>query len=221
MRQYKKLSLIGAVEQSSPRPIVKISEKQMEMLKGYSQALLAIIAIAGVISIAAVMPGALAAFKLFCKLRRTKINDYSERNLKITKTFCYLKRRGLIDIIRKNKCFKVRLTKKGLTEYRKLEFRALSIPRDDRWDNKFWQVAADIPTKHRRGADAFRKKIKILGLFALQRTLWFYPYDPRREIELISRFYDILPFVTVMKIEMFDPADYRVIKKYFRDNSII
>ena len=77
-------------------------------------------------------------------------------------------------------------------------------------------MAADIPTKgYRQGADALRAKLKQMGFCPLQRTLWFYPYDPRKQLEVIVNHYGIGEFVTVMEISRMDIQDEKVLKKYF------
>jgi hypothetical protein len=77
-------------------------------------------------------------------------------------------------------------------------------------------VAADIPTKdHRQGADLLRRKLKQMGFYPLQRSLWFYPFDPRPEIEFICREFGVANFVTVMEINRLDVQDEKLLKKHF------
>lgn len=221
MRFYKKASLAGSIKQVSSKPVIELSEIQIEKLNNYGEMLLAVIAISGVLTVAAVIPGAFAAFKIFQKIHLRKKFNYQEKTLKITKTFYYLKRKGYIKTYFEQNGLKIIITEKGKNRINKLKYESLSIPKPHHWDRKFWQVAADIPTKHRNAADAFRWKIKNLGLLSLQRTLWFYPFDPRKEIELISNYHNISPFVTVMRIDRLDPADERTIKEYFVKKEII
>lgn len=221
MKRYSKVSLTNKIKSCSQKPFLEISESQIEKLKNFNQVLLVVLAIMGAIMLSASMPGILEAIKMFYRMRNLKIPKYREKNKEITNAFYYLKKQRYINILREKGYFKVYITKKGRERIKKLEFRSISIPKSNHWDGKFWQVAADIPTKYRKSADAFRSKIKTLGFFPFQRTLWFYPFDPRREIEIISNLYNISSFVAVMKIEILDPADKRVIKKYFQHKNLI
>ena len=64
-------------------------------------------------------------------------------------------------------------------------------------------------------------KLKDMGFYPLQRTLWFYPFDPRKELESVLRRYDIGRFVTVMEVNRLDKSDEKIMKKYFRSQKII
>ena len=83
-------------------------------------------------------------------------------------------------------------------------------------------MAADIPTKeHKTAADALRRKLKEMNFYSLQRTLWFYPHDPRLEIDWIVRIYHIERFVTIMEISRLDLDDAEKMVKFFRKQKII
>jgi hypothetical protein len=221
MKPYSKASIAAGVKEYSPKPIAELSDEQIGRIKAYGQVLLGIIAIAGVLTVTAVAPSALSALKLFMKLRYKRKLNYKESTKKVTKSFYYLKENGYIKLRQEKDGYRIILTKKGLVKAQEANFNAITIKKPAVWDGKFWQVAADIPTKYRSGADVFRRKTKELGLFPLQRTLWFYPFDPREEINLVAKICGISSFVTAMKIEKFDPADKKTIKKHFKKLSII
>ncbi len=53
------------------------------------------------------------------------------------------------------------------------------------WD-KLWRVVMyDIPSKHKQERDGFRKKVKELGMYQLQKSVWVYPYDCKEEIQFL------------------------------------
>lgn len=221
MKSKKKLYFSDAVFNNMPQPKFRFSEEQLVKLNSYGQILLCILAVTGIVTMAVLMPSSLSIIKTFHKLRKLKNFSDKEKNRRVRNTFYYLKAKGLIDIVNIGDDFRIGLTDKGKEAVEKIDFDNISIPKPDCWDGKFWQVAADIPTKYRNNADCFRRKIKKMGLFTLQRTLWFYPFDPRREIELIANVYLISNFVTVMKIEKFDPADKKQIEKNFKERGLI
>lgn len=221
MESKRKLYLSDVVFNSIPKPKIEFSDEQLAKLNNYGQILLCILAVAGIVTIAVLMPSALFTIKTFHKLRGLKKFSYEEKRRKVRNTFYYLKAKGFIDILSVGKDYRISLTEKGREAVKKINFENISIPKPDSWDGKFWQIAADIPTKFRNNADCFRRKIKKMGLFTLQRTLWFYPFDPRREIRLVSQIYSISDFVTAMKIEILDPADKKQIRKYFKEKRLI
>lgn len=60
-----------------------------------------------------------------------------------------------------------------------------------------------------------------MGFFPLQRTLWFYPYDPRSEVEFIITYYGIERFVTVMEIYRLDKDDESKMLSHFKELKIL
>lgn len=225
MKTYYKnvTTLAGIVKQAIPKPTFELSEEQIEKLRTFSDALLSILTVAGTLTLTIAAPNALRIFDLFEKKRKswTKKPSRAWKQKKILRTFYYLRQQGKIEFKKKGNDYEVILTEKGRKKLKKINFQTMTGPREKTWDGKFWQVAADIPTKYRIGADAFRDKLKSMNFYPLQRTLWFYPYDPRVEIEFIARTYGISSFVTMMKIQELDPSDERLLKVYFKELDVV
>ena len=222
MEKYIKLSIAKAINQASPAPEFQLSEAQIEKLKTYSQILLSILTVLGIATMTVLAPNALQALDIFQKRKGKKRFPPKERQRKLARSFYYLRERGQVEFRRKGEDYEVVLTDRGKKMFRKLRLESLVIPKPAKWDGYFWQVAADIPTKkYRRAADALRGKLKELGFFSLQRTLWFYPFDPRPELEFVSSYYAIDAFVTTMKISVLDPSDKRRLERHFKQVGII
>ena len=131
-------------------------------------------------------------------------------------TFHYVKEQRYISFRTTKKGIVVQLTQRGKDKIQKLIDMPKQIPPPKIWDGKWWAIAADIPTKqHRRAADLFRLKLKELHVYALQRSLWVYPFDPRAELEYLLKYFDIERYVTVMEISRLDIADERKLRKIF------
>lgn len=222
MNSYSKTAIATAIKKSSPKPIFELSEAQIEKIKTYSNILLGILAVSGMVTMMVLAPNALQVLDIFERRKGRKKMRHSEKIRKVTQAFYYLKRKANIEFRRKGDDLFVVLTDKGKKEIKRLKMETICVSRPQKWDGKFWQVAADIPTKdYRRGADALRRKLKEMGFYPLQRTLWFYPFDPRIEIEFITRTFGIAHFVTVMKTSELDPSDETVLKKFFRSQKVI
>ena len=221
---YYKISAV--IRKAQPQEkIPRISTEQVEKLKDASAIALSVIAGAGLVTLGAITPGIFIALEEYFRLRdryRRKKLSRKDKQQKVLKTFYYLKQRGYINMKPAAGDFKISLTDKGFERMKEVNFDTLTIERPKNWDGKWWQVAADIPTKkYRRGADLLRQKLKDIGFFPLQRTLWFYPYDPRAEIEFVATTYGIERFVTVMEINRLDDDDEIKLKSYFIDEGIL
>lgn len=80
------------------------------------------------------------------------------------------------------------LGKKVVRRY-KLEEMKLAIPK--KWDKQWRIIMYDIPHRQRKASDAFRRKIKEMGLYQLQKSVWVSPYDCLPEIEFLCTVFDI------------------------------
>jgi hypothetical protein len=222
--KQKSVSLANAVAVSVPdKSIVKLSKGQIEGLRRGSEIALVLIAAAGIIAVSAVAPNLFVALNgVFPKKYKGRNLSHKEKIRKVEETFYYLKRSGLVRFKRSGKDWLLSLTDLGKTRLPKLNLSAVKVPKPRKWDNRWWLVAADIPTKkYRQGADLLRRKMKDMGFYSLQRTLWLYPFDPRREIEFVSQSFGVAHFVTVMEVARMDREDEDRLKRHFRGLNLI
>lgn len=209
----------GAIPEDKPPRLIP---EQMEKLKTAGAVALVILGAAGVIVLSAVAPNIFwAVDEIFFKKSRRNFTK-KEKERQIAKAFYYIKSKGYIRMKPTGKDFMIYLTTFGKKRLKKLDFENLTISKPVSWNSKWWQVAADIPTKkYKKAADAFREKLISMKFFPLQRTLWFYPHDPRKEVEFIIHHYGIERFVTVMEVNRLDRDDERKMKKFFEEGGII
>ena len=105
---------------------------------------------------------------------------------------------------------KISLTKKGV-----LEFIRYSIDQQknkQNWDGKWRMVVFDVFEHRRQIRDLLRNRLKWLGFKELQKSVWIFPYDVRKEIEQILDVCHIdiigdIRFLTVEKMN--DDEDLR------------
>lgn len=91
-----------------------------------------------------------------------------------------IKRLQSMDYIKINEARKkVYLTEKGFLEF--IKFRI----HDNKgiWDSKWRMIIFDIPEKKRQQRDFLRKQLKWLGFKELQKSVWIFPYDIRKDVE--------------------------------------
>lgn len=225
MTYYKDRSQIGAVIRNSlpkGKP-PRLTPEQIKNLKTAAEIALKIIATVPVATLAMIVPDIFESIdELFYEKNPNRKPSRSEKTQKVIRTVYYLKEHRFIRMKQSGKDFKVFLTKLGRKKAEKIDFNNLAVSKSRSWDGKWWQVAADIPTEDFKwAADLFRNKLKDMKFFPLQRTLWFYPHDPRKEIEFVLHHYGIESFVTVMEINRLDQDDEKRMKKFFRTERII
>jgi CRISPR-associated endonuclease Cas2 len=98
----------------------------------------------------------------------------------------------------------VTFRKKGKELLLKYKLDELRIKKPKQWDKKWRIVIFDIPEKKKLARNVLREKLKELGFYRLQKSVFVYPYDCEREIELIKRVYEVGPFVRFIVADSID-----------------
>ena len=225
MEKYKKINISGLIKSGAPKQKFTLSNSEIKFLENIAQAILAVVVMAGAVTIAAIAPN---LFQLLDKVPWRK-KTYSKWNTKrddqrkkIAKTFYYLKNKGFVTLEPNGEDFILKITGKGQKQIDKMQFRFMQIKRSKKWNGHWWLALADIPSDpYRSNADLFRQKVKKMGLYPLQRTVWVYPYDPREEVGFASAYYKVERFVTVMEVVSLDSEDLKKLKEHFKEKGII
>lgn len=85
----------------------------------------------------------------------------------------------------------VSITEKGMTRALTYELETLSMIKPKRWDKKWRIVIFDIPEKHKGIRDIFRMRLRQLGLFQLQESVYVSPYPCFDEVEFLRELYGV------------------------------
>lgn len=102
----------------------------------------------------------------------------------------------------------VKITKDGM-------MKSLSYQLDDmkpvvpkRWDKKWRVVIFDIPEKYKKVRDIFRMRIKQMGLYQLQESVYVYPYQIFDEIEFLRELYGVAFKIRYLQVEKIEDSEY-------------
>jgi len=141
--------------------------------------------VAGGVAIAATSPyfglNLIKGFKRWQKHPKKRVYD----------TFYRLRREGCIEIKKKNHQIYISLTAEGKKKAGWLQIDALKIKKPKKWDGKWRIVIFDIAQLKRLYRDVFRGKLKELGFYPLQKSVWIHPFDCQDEIELLREFFGL------------------------------
>jgi hypothetical protein len=204
---------------ASLRQKLKIPEEDIQQLKTVSAGILAVLAAVGVVGVMTIAPNMVKVLTLFYPTRRNGRRwTHEEKQQKVIHSLYYLKHSGMIEMqnLSGDTDVHVRVLPRGLERLARL-IRKPTIPKPSHWLGTWWLAAADIPTKtHRHSADVLRQRLKELGWFPLQRTLWIYPYDPRRVLAPLLQELGLGHYVTLMEVCRLDKADLKVVRRHFK-----
>ncbi len=103
-----------------------------------------------------------------------------------------LQSRELLDYrVLPNGEIKVVLGKLGRKYELVYRFDALQLNMKKKWDRKWRMVVFDIPERKKAARDALRRKLKTLGLYPVQDSVFLTPYDCEKELDFICSVFDL------------------------------
>lgn len=173
--------------------------------------ILILLAIAGTVTIAAVAPNIFAAFGKMGK--RNKYKTYiGEKNLK--KELRDLKKKKYIEITRDaDNDLKVDITKHGETVALQQAVEKFKIAKQNVWDGIWRIVIFDIPDTHKSAREGFRRKLKSMGFYPLQKSVFIFPYPCAPDIEFLIHIYNTPNFVHMIETSKITNDDE--LREYF------
>jgi DNA-binding transcriptional regulator PaaX len=104
-------------------------------------------------------------------------NKKIKKQWEIQKVINHLARIKYIKLIQEKQ--KIYLTEKGISEF--IKFKA--IRKKEEWDGKWRIVIFDVSEERRNNRDFLRKQLKWIGFKELQKSVWVFPFDVRKDIE--------------------------------------
>lgn len=212
------------------KEFIEVDGEGLRALKTASQVALLILGGAAALTIAVALPGLSQVLggqlkkmtrnerrRIYIRERYDPLRKNGKNFSQSRRTLYYLRSKGYITFNSRLQNATISLTAKGKTYLRKLLLVAEPPRKPDVWDKTWWVVMADIPTKTHRGqAELFRMKLKTMGFYALQRTVWVHPYNPLKSVNELTNYFDLGKFVTIFQATHLDLEDLAKLKKHFK-----
>lgn len=154
-------------------------------------------------------------FPILLKHAAHKLKTRKGGEKKFYNAFYYLKKKGMVETSYKGKQLYISLTEKGKELAQKYQIDDLKIKRPDKWDKKWRILIFDVPHEDRLKREALRGKLKELGFYKLQKSVWVYPYEFKDEVEILRNFFGFdseeMKIIVASEIE-----NDRSLKSFFR-----
>ncbi len=119
---------------------------------------------------------------------------------------------------KKENIIELTLTKKGKKVFGHVQFEDVTVPHPKEWDKQWRFFLFDIPEKSKSLRDGLRAKLKSLGFFQFQKSVWIYPYECEKEMRYVCEYLGITPF-TIMFTAKIDSD--KILRKYFYDKRVL
>ena len=107
----------------------------------------------------------------------------------------------------------IEITEKGKRRVLQYDIEDMNIKLPPKWDGYWRIVIFDVPEKFKKARNALSGKIKELGLFPLQKSVFVYPFECRNEIDFVSEFFNVGKFVHYIVAKELDSEKF--LKQYF------
>lgn len=104
----------------------------------------------------------------------------------------------------KDGSFTLVLSNEGKKRALKYNLDKLEIKKPAKWDGLWRVVAFDIPEYFKQGRNALAFKLKQLGFYPLQKSVFIYPYECKDEIDFIVEFFNLRQYVRFMIVKQID-----------------
>lgn len=90
------------------------------------------------------------------------------------------------------------LTEKGKLVTLRYSVENLKLPKFKSWDNLWRVVLFDIPESKKKARDALSFKLKQVGFYPLQKSVFIYPYECKKELNFLIEFFELRPYVRLL-----------------------
>lgn len=101
---------------------------------------------------------------------------------------------------------KLVLNENGRKKLLKYNLDRIVIKKPTKWDGYWRVVIFDIPEKKKQARDALAFKLKQLGLYQLQKSVYVFPYNCKDEIDFITEVFEVRPHVRFLIANYLDVA---------------
>jgi DNA-binding transcriptional regulator PaaX len=158
-----------------------------------SKAILACVAVTGVVSIAMLFPGITYALTPFFKSKKHPRSQNIQRSLNT------LIGTGLIKQVKqRNGSITLELTRKG--KWEAMLHTSVLETKSRKWD-KLWRVVVfDVPQTKSRMRRELRRVMRLYGFKILQQSVWVYPYPCDDFVHILKKYLGVSNDVLYMKV---------------------
>lgn len=132
---------------------------------------------------------------------------------RVLRTLKRLKKEKLVNIYERDGTEVVEITEQGKKRILEYDLDAMKIKVPRKWNGWWHVVTFDIPERHKKARDAVSRKVRELGLYAIQKSLFISPYPCKDEIDFIGEFFGVRKYIIYMRAK--DPEGEEKLRLHF------
>ena len=96
------------------------------------------------------------------------------------------------------------LTDNGKDRILRYAIDKIEIKKPAHWDNLWRMVIFDIPEDKKQGRNALNAKLKELGFYPMQKSVFIHPHECKDEIDFITELFELSPYVRFLRVKDID-----------------
>lgn len=96
------------------------------------------------------------------------------------------------------------LSDEGKQRLLRYHLHTMKIQKPTQWDGVWRMVLFDIPERFKGARHALLHKLKELGFYPLQKSVFIFPYECKNEIDFIIELFRVRPFVRFLIVKETD-----------------
>lgn len=196
--------------ESYTHPNIELSDLRKLVLSGSTKMVLALLGAGVVIGITLMFPAVAVLFKEF------KRGEWEKRRKRgvLRATIKRLEKQKLVAWTEKNGEFILSLTERGNKRLLQYKLDNLTIPETKKWDHMFRVIVFDIPEKKKMAREFLRKKLKEMGFYQWQKSVFVIPFECKDEIDFLRHTLEIAPYVQYLLAKEIPGLEAQLYKHY-------
>jgi CRISPR-associated endonuclease Cas2 len=166
--------------------------KEKIVVKGLTKAILIGIGAGAIIGAACTFP---AAGFLYNEFKKKQWEDIKKRG-SLKATIKRLEKQQLLSWREVDGQVILTLTENGKKKVLRYQLESMKLPKLKKWDNLWRVIIFDIPEEKKTARELFRKKLKDLGFYQLQKSVFISRIECKNEIDFLRHTFEISQYVT-------------------------
>lgn len=165
-----------------------------------------------------IMPGLAIIVRDMARAKRQDDWEQSQKewkkfNIKLLKrNLRRLQQQKVVEIIKENDQQVIKLTQKGRSKYLKFKLEEISL-KGGKWDGKWRLVIYDINKLKKNNQENFRRILRQMNFWPLQRSVYLTPCECQEEVEYLREYFDLGEEVLLLEVCKLENENFY--KEYF------
>ncbi len=104
----------------------------------------------------------------------------------------------------KDKTVTIVLSERGRKRILRYDLDKIQIKKPLKWDNLWRLIAFDIPEDKKPGRTALVAKLKELGFYPMQKSVYIHPYECEDEVNFIAEIFNLASYIRFLRVKDID-----------------